>query len=442
MSMAGDDIFEPDQRAARSDSEYDAAPRSRATSEPGRINRVLEDPVAAAIARVGLAHRDARPLRGQELAEMGEDISNKNAELEKKVREIEIQISHLTKSNNIDLINSITGVDINPPENFSQYPTLDQRHQREAILKNSPFRITKYNGETPIMEFLNTCSDFQNIYHLSKQEFLMYMKNSTTGAVYEYIDCLINSQASCAEIYRSLFSAYNKTLNPADSATKLNNFKIYKNSNLDRVTQSIMILASRASKLMPKGPARQQYSDMVSFQTLIRALPPNSAVVVQREHSILSSRLGQLCTFNDLILNLIHYKVSIDKDIRLNGENAPAYKNNKKENVKNVNAIKTQASGQNNNNIKNKKTNNSPSPKAGNKNSSLWCSLCGLKSHTAVVCRLMIDNAGERCTVLPVSTPCSICPPKVSPRLNHPEDYCPWRIPHGIWSSNKKSKSD
>jgi len=69
---------------------------------------------------------------------------------------------------------------------------------------------------------------------------------------------------------------------------------------------------------------------------------------------------------------------------------------------------------------------------------SRYCSLCGLQSHTAAQgCLNMRDNNDVIVDVQPTQSTCSVCPPSVQPRLNHPAVICPYRIGGVFHGTNK-----
>jgi len=58
-----------------------------------------------------------------------------------------------------------------------------------------------------------------------------------------------------------------------------------------------------------------------------------------------------------------------------------------------------------------------------------YCSLCGKKDHVASQgCPFMVSDSGVRINAMPTHQTCTVCPPKVNPRLNHPVPLCPYRI--------------
>ena len=57
-----------------------------------------------------------------------------------------------------------------------------------------------------------------------------------------------------------------------------------------------------------------------------------------------------------------------------------------------------------------------------------YCSLCGKKDHTANDgCPHMVTDQGVTVGMMPTHGTCSLCPTRISPRLNHPSAFCPYR---------------
>ena len=69
--------------------------------------------------------------------------------------------------------------------------------------------------------------------------------------------------------------------------------------------------------------------------------------------------------------------------------------------------------------------------------SNLNCSLCGYKNHKATDCRNIRDDSGTIKQIIPTMGVCGKCPQSIQVRLHHPEVYCPFRTPHGIFSNRK-----
>ena len=58
-----------------------------------------------------------------------------------------------------------------------------------------------------------------------------------------------------------------------------------------------------------------------------------------------------------------------------------------------------------------------------------YCSLCGRKDHVASHgCPFMVSDSGVRISTMPTHQTCTVCPAKISPRLNHPAPLCPYRV--------------
>ena len=57
-----------------------------------------------------------------------------------------------------------------------------------------------------------------------------------------------------------------------------------------------------------------------------------------------------------------------------------------------------------------------------------YCSLCGKNTHIAAQgCYYMVDDNGNKVSVLPTHSTCTECPERIVPRLNHPVQLCPYR---------------
>ena len=57
-----------------------------------------------------------------------------------------------------------------------------------------------------------------------------------------------------------------------------------------------------------------------------------------------------------------------------------------------------------------------------------YCSLCGRRNHLASHgCPNMVDDNGKIINVLPTHSTCTDCPARITPRLNHPTQLCPYR---------------
>jgi hypothetical protein len=78
--------------------------------------------------------------------------------------------------------------------------------------------------------------------------------------------------------------------------------------------------------------------------------------------------------------------------------------------------------------IKSKKFSRDRRTQVGYKSSSQYCSLCGRRNHLASQgCPFMVDDKGIKVNVLPTHSTCTECPPRITPRLNHPMQLCPYR---------------
>ena len=70
----------------------------------------------------------------------------------------------------------------------------------------------------------------------------------------------------------------------------------------------------------------------------------------------------------------------------------------------------------------------------GRSNFPVNCSLCGYKNHKATDCRNIRDDGGNIKQIIPTMGTCNKCPANITVRLHHPEIYCPFRTPNGVFS--------
>ena len=344
----------------------------------------------------------------------------------------------------------------------------------------------KGNG-MDISEFLSTIKTAQEQCRLSEKEFKELLLQSTTGKAHSLLSEWISSKDTVATIFHSFLIHFDKRISPEECKQQLFVYKAPKTSNLARVESHIMSLAHRASTLIPAGESRNQLKDMEIIQALIRCLPQHSSTLVQNTYSSLSARLERGATANELsrALNLIRH--SIDLDIRQNGvdqikrskmvPNTTNMRNKKyttyavspatapivhKRNVTirsptQNNTMRTfvsnshgrgmgrrnfsRPSGPNNNRFKPRFSSNQTRPnRPGFSRTSNfhpnnvrqgptdYCSLCGKKDHTANDgCPHMVTDQGVTVGMMPTHGTCSLCPTRISPRLNHPSAFCPYR---------------
>ena len=338
-----------------------------------------------------------------------------------------------------------------------------------------------------ISEFLSTIKTAQEQCRLSEKEFKELLLQSTTGKAHSLLSEWISSKDTVATIFHSFLIHFDKRISPEECKQQLFVYKAPKTSNLARVESHIMSLAHRASTLIPAGESRNQLKDMEIIQALIRCLPQHSSTLVQNTYSSLSARLERGATANELsrALNLIRH--SIDLDIRQNGvdqikrskmvPNTTNMRNKKyttyavspatapivhKRNVTirsptQNNTMRTfvsnshgrgmgrrnfsRPSGPNNNRFKPRFSSNQtrPSRPGFSRTSNFhpnnvrqgptdYCSLCGKKDHTANDgCPHMVTDQGVTVGMMPTHGTCSLCPARISPRLNHPSAFCPYR---------------
>jgi len=355
--------------------------------------------------------------------------------------------------------------------------------------RNMKFSGSKQDNHVSIIEFLNTLKTAQEQVKLSEPEFIDRMLACSTGLAHELILEWRNNGENIQTIYHNLLVNFDKRITPEEAKHQLYNLRLSKSTNLAKAEAQIMLLASRVASQLPEGPSRVQYYNLEACNGLIRALPPSSSANVNNLFNKISARLGRVATFAELSRAMNILRSTIDKDIKLNGsesqfrgKNAAGTKNvpRKKYVAYNINAVpareqkiiavpyreqknpprKTNIGTYHNTshtprpininrsapkrpfmtgpNKSNKRHNPSHKqvPKRGpdgkflkrQGNTSKSCSLCGLSSHSAQDCRLMLNDSGKKVDIIPTYGVCSKCPQRIQPRLHHPEPLCPYRI--------------
>jgi hypothetical protein len=98
------------------------------------------------------------------------------------------------------------------------------------------------------------------------------------------------------------------------------------NLSLTQVETNIMLWVSRASALLPSGPARKAYFNKEVIKTMIRCLPPMSSVRVQSIFNTLSTHLGRAAVATEFSRALNIHRHLIDTDIQRNGVPKTFYK--------------------------------------------------------------------------------------------------------------------
>ena len=231
----------------------------------------------------------------------------------------DIERSIINKDLNSHKLNST----VKPPEYFSPTPKITSPAKLAEVLKlfprNLKFSGTKQENSMSIIEFLNTLKTAQEQFQLSEQEFIDRMLACSTGHAHELILEWRANGEDIPSIYHSLLVNFDKRLAPEDAKIQLSSYKIPKSATLAKAESQIMILAGRTASLLPEGPSRTAYYNMEANNAIIRALPPISSGLVSNIYHKLSAQLVRAATFAELSRAMNVYRVTIDKDIKLNG---------------------------------------------------------------------------------------------------------------------------
>ena len=361
---------------------------------------------------------------------------------------------------------------ISPPAYFSPVPTLHTATARFEAGKHFPSRKEKFSGKTGdgmnVVEFLAIANSAQSVLKLSEEEFKEALLNAVTGKAHAHLASWIEQGEDVSGLYHMLELHYDSRLSAVDARKILSTYRIPKSSNLAEGITHILDLATRVSTHVPKGPTRTALYNLEAVQAIQRALPPTSSALASNIYNEISSKLQRGAYASKFTRALNLYRASIDKDIHLNGystgEKQKGYWGKyvgtkpKGNNGKSVNAVSGTAGSTpnptpidqgppnvftvegnmkqkghgfgNGNGKKNKKQFKGGAAKTRHWDTSVsYCSLCGDPNHKASMgCGNMRDSSGKLVTVMPSHTVCSLCPSQVSPRLNHPPSYCPFRV--------------
>lgn len=385
--------------------------------------------------------------------------------LDDKLRQAQIDI------NNEQLERELNGHTLNqeiePPEFFSERPTLTTPGKTMDCLKLFPSRNSKFSGQNTdhnitIVEFLSTMNTAQKHCKLSKPEFLEMLLSCTTGKAHLLIKEWIENGQSISNIYHNLTLHYDKRLSADQARAQLANYKAPKSSNLAEVFAHIMLLCGRISAMMPDAVSRKASYNLEIINALIKSLPHYSATQVQNEYQKLSTRMGRACEATELSRALNPYRTSIDNDIKTHGVDNSSrnrigrfpYKTSSTQKHKNVPRTSFSTIVQHTSlpwqkkpqhpprtnppltgaNRVNRMSNgrfgkhNRSQPSQRHTNTNPGCSLCGMKDHKASQgCRNMRTNDGKIYKTLPVHSTCGLCPGNKKNTLNHPPMLCPFR---------------
>jgi len=213
---------------------------------------------------------------------------------------------------------------VEPPNNFSDVPTLTTPKQRVDCLKLFPtgshkFSGQKKDGQMDIMEYLSLVKSAQAQCNLSIPEFYEMLLASTTGKAHLLMSEWISLNEDPATIFHNLLLHFDKRIQPEEARKQLYSYKAPKSSNFSDVEAHIMQLANRATDSMPPGPSKRDAYQMEYINGLIRCLPIQSSILVQNTNNMLSSRLGRAAHASELSKALNLYRHSLDLDIKTHG---------------------------------------------------------------------------------------------------------------------------
>jgi hypothetical protein len=358
-----------------------------------------------------------------------------------------------------DLDSHLLKADVKVPKYFSPNKKLLTLNQHSECHRIFPTRGTKFSGEGSgsVLEFLGTMTMAQAQCTLSEPEFLEMLLQSTTGQAHLLIKDWIDHGDTIESIYHNLVLHYDRRLTPEEARLQLMAYKAPKSQSLQKVEGKIMMLATRASANLPAGQSQAANFNNEAISALIRALPPNSAIQVQNMYHTLSARLRRTCTYNELTRALNVIKHGIDADIKQNGyelggkrtKESYKYKGNthKRNATTFSNSVSHDTMGPSREQSKNEgikgngrfRKNKGQNRDRFRQDTNLdYCSLCGHKDHKASDdCPYMVSDTGKVIKVFAKQNPCTACPSYVSPRLNHPERICPYRIGGPFHGNNK-----
>jgi hypothetical protein len=305
------------------------------------------------------------------------------------------------------------------------------------------------------------------------------LKLTTTARAHTLLLEWLSCDTELESLYHNFALYFDSRIDSSEARKILANYRIPKSSSLHEAQAYIMELVQRATEDIPKGTSRTMLYNLECVQALIRALPSTSSVLATNTYSSLTARMERPATASELSRALNLYRASIDQDIKQNG--APIQKgeaqgvekkrffkftrgpkapnkthkhsqnaavNSLSTNEQHASAtIATLQSGQQDTRSNsgrgrgatrgNRGGRQNVSRPVGQGTTMKYCSLCGLKGHTASeACRNMRNDKGEIIELLPIQDTCKLCPEQINPRLHHPPNFCPYRA-NGPWHNRK-----
>jgi hypothetical protein len=169
---------------------------------------------------------------------------------------------------------------VKPPAYFS---LTDQLPGNPTLIKTAaslfPVRW-KFGGNSNhggIIQFLEQMTNAQNVCQLSRSEFMTYLLTCTTSKAYDIVSINKFINRSIEEIYDTLLSTYDKSIDPETAKMKLFNYSRDRHHNLQNIESDIVDLAAKAS-LPYLGEARISHFNHEAIDGLIRALPKQAKI--------------------------------------------------------------------------------------------------------------------------------------------------------------------
>jgi hypothetical protein len=111
-------------------------------------------------------------------------------------------------------------------------------------------------GGMTVTEYLGEMTDTQKRIKLSREDFEIMMKKTTTGRAHAILMDYLTTGESFESIYHLFMLNFDKRITPLEAKMQLNSFKATKSQNLAKVTTQISQLAVRANSILPEGDSR------------------------------------------------------------------------------------------------------------------------------------------------------------------------------------------
>ena len=167
-----------------------------------------------------------------------------------------------------------------------------------------------HRGVTQILEQMTNA---QNVCQLSRNEFMTYVWTCTNQTAYDIVSMNKFINRSIEEIYGTLLSTYDKSIDPEMAKIQLFNYRRSQNATLQEIESDIVELAAKSS-LPYQGKSRISHFNHESIEGLIRSLPQNAktrARDIQQELSTPSS----LPTFHLFSIALKKFAHTINEEL-------------------------------------------------------------------------------------------------------------------------------